>query len=97
VSAREEVLRRVAALIREVVAEPWVEDVPIHLETSFSRDLELESIEFVALAERLQNEFGRQVDFTGWLADKELDEIIGLRVDEVVDFIVTCQSSDTAI
>lgn len=93
---REEVLLRLAALIREVVAEPWIEDVPITYETSFNDDLELESIEFVALAEQLQKEFGQQVNFTEWLAGKQLAEIIGLSVGEVVDFIVTCRSSDSA-
>lgn len=94
---REEVLLRVAALIREVVAEPWIDDVPITFETSFNEDLELESIEFVALAEQLQEEFGQQVNFTEWLAERQLAEIIGLRVGEVVDFIVTCRSSDSAV
>ena len=93
---RDEVLRTLAALVREVIGEPWADDVPIDFDTSFNRDLELESIEFVALAERLQEKFGSQVDFAGWLAGKELDEIINLRVGEVVDFIVTCLSSGTA-
>ena len=93
---RDEILLKLAAMIREVIAEPWVDDVRITFDTSFSQDLELESIEFVALAERLQSEFGSRVDFTGWLADKELDQIITLRVGEVVDFIVSCLSSSTA-
>lgn len=93
---RDEVLITLAALIRAVIGEPWAEDVPITFDTSFNRDLELESIEFVALAERLQMEFGSRVDFGAWLADKELDEIVNLRVGEVVDFIVTCLSSGSA-
>jgi acyl carrier protein len=93
---REEILQRLAGLIREVVDEPWIEDVPITFETSFNEDLDLESIEFVALAERIQSEFGAEVDFTGWLGDKELSEIIALRVGELVDFIVTCRSSNSA-
>ena len=60
------------------------------LETSFEKDLELESIEFVALAEKLQERYGKSVDFVGWLSSKELDEIIGLTVGELVEFIVRC-------
>ncbi len=93
---RDEVLQTTAGIIREVIAEPWAEEIPITFETSFSQDLELESIEFVALAGRLQDQYGSRVDFGGWLAGKELDEIIELRVGEVVDFIVTCLSSTDA-
>ncbi len=88
---RDEVLQTVARLIAEVVGDEWMqwgENKAITVETSFSGDLELESIEFVALAEKLQQQYGRGVDFVGWLSGKELDEIITLRVGQLVDFIV---------
>jgi acyl carrier protein len=87
---REEVLATVARLIAEVIGEEWIEDQAITLETSFEKDLELESIEFVALAEKLQERYGKGVDFVGWLSGKELDEIIGFTVGELVEFIVRC-------
>jgi len=89
-ATRADVLSRLAALIREVIAEPWAEDVPITAETSFHHDLELESIEFVVLAERLGVEYGPTLDFAAWLAGMELDQILSLRVGEVVDFICRC-------
>jgi acyl carrier protein len=64
--------------------------VPIERDTAFHEDLELESIELVALAERLQEHFGERVDFVGWVAHKELDEIIALRVGALVDYICQC-------
>ena len=94
---RDEVLVEVAGMLRQVIGEAWAEDVPIGLDTSFSADLELESIELVALAEKLQARYGQAVDFTGWLAEKELGDIIGLRVGQVVEFIAAClSSSETA-
>jgi acyl carrier protein len=87
------VLEQLSGMLRDVIGEAWAEDVPIGLETSFSNDLELESIELVALAEKLQTTYGQRVDFAGWVAGKELGEIIGLRVGEVVEFIVECLSS----
>jgi acyl carrier protein len=89
----EAVLDTLAGLLREVIGEGWVDDLEIGRATSFAKDLELESIEFVALAERLQTVYGERVDFAGWLADKELDQIIGLSVGEVVDFVCRCLSS----
>jgi acyl carrier protein len=92
-ASNESVLLDVARMIREVIGEEWAEEVDIGLETSFSDDLELESIEFVALAEQLQLHFGTAVDFVGWLSDMELDAIINLKVGQLVEFIQSCRSS----
>jgi len=93
----DSVLLEVAKLVREVIGEEWATDLPITLESSFADDLELESIEFVALAERLKEKYGKRVDFAGWLAKKELREIIELRVGDLVELIVRCLSkSETA-
>jgi acyl carrier protein len=89
----ETILRSVEELITEVVGDELLLDGPMTMETSFNRDLELESIEFVALAELLQNRYGASLDFVGWLSNKELDEIIALRVGDLVEFIVQCQSA----
>jgi acyl carrier protein len=96
VITKDEVLATVARMLREVIGEAWAEDAPITPSTSFSGDLELESIEFVALAEKLQETYGKRVDFAAWVADKELGEIIGLTVGQVVEFIVSCLSSSEA-
>jgi acyl carrier protein len=85
-----DVLDGVARAIREVIGEEWAEDVPIGMETTFAQDLELESIEFVALAERLKAEYGRTVDFAGWLGSMELSQILALKVGQLVEFIERC-------
>jgi acyl carrier protein len=85
-----EVLLGVARMIREVIGEEWAEDVSIEMGTSFSKDLELESIEFVALAEKLRGVYGTKVDFTGWLSSMELQQILALNVGELVQLIVRC-------
>lgn len=87
----EQVLSTVAQMLREVVGDEFL-DVGIEMETSFSEDLELESIEFVALAERMQQRYGQAVDFAGWLSEMELDRILALSVGDVVEFIVRCRS-----
>ena len=87
-----EILSGVADAIRRVIGEEWIHDETIDMSTSFANDLELESIEFVALAEELQNVFGEKVDFVSWLSTMELDAIIGLSVGDVVEFIASCHS-----
>jgi len=89
------VLADVGTMIRDVIGEDWVEEVPIEMNTSFARDLELESIEFVALAEQLKAKFGKGVDFASWLGSMELEQILQLRVGQLVEFIVRCNSEPT--
>lgn len=86
-TSSEPTLDVVARLIQEVIGADWNEEQEISLETSFSEDLELESIEFVVLAEKLQERFGDKVSFVGWLSEMELDQIIALRVGDLVRFI----------
>lgn len=84
----EVVLDVVRSLLVDVIGPEYVVGLSIDLDTSFDVDLELESLEFVALAERLVQRYGDQVDFVGWLATKELDEIIALTVGDLVRFVV---------
>jgi acyl carrier protein len=81
------VLATLTGLIVEIVGEEYVLDLDIGPATSFNTDLELESIEFVALSARLREHYGDRVDFVAFIADKEVDEIIALTVGELVDFI----------
>ena len=84
----DQVLSLVTRLIREVIGDDGGLGPPITMETSFNEDLELESIEFVALAEKLQTHYGKRVDFAGWLSTMELQEILSLKVGQLVDHIV---------
>ncbi|MDX1661967.1 MAG: phosphopantetheine-binding protein [Gemmatimonadota bacterium] len=89
--SHEETLAVVSGMIREVVDDSWQIEGEITMDSSFSRDLELESIEFVALAEKLQERYGHEVDFMVWLSSKELPELIELEVGELVEYIDSCR------
>ena len=84
----ESVLAELDRILTEVIGDDLLLDGPLSMETSFDADLQLESIEFVALAEQLLETYGEQVDFVAWMAAMELDDIIGLTVGQVVDFVV---------
>jgi acyl carrier protein len=83
-----DVLEVVRDMLVDVIGPEYLIDLSIELDTSFDEGLELESLEFVALAEQLLQHYGGQVDFVAWLATMELDEIIGLTVGDLVAFIV---------
>ncbi len=88
----DDILRTVERLVIEIAGDELLLTGPITMATSFHADLELESIEFVALAEQLQLHYGPKVDFVGWISTKELDQIIGLTVGELVEFVVSCRT-----
>jgi len=83
-----DVLETVSDILVDVIGPEYLLDLEIGIQTRFDEDLEIESLEFVALAERLLHHYGGQVDFVAWLATMELDEIIALTVGDLVKFIV---------
>ncbi|MFI5366666.1 MAG: phosphopantetheine-binding protein [Candidatus Binatia bacterium] len=88
----QQILQDVRATIADVIGEDYLLDIPIDMNTAFESDLQLESIEFVALAERLQERYGARVDFVSWIAGLELVELVDLRVGQLVQFIARCLS-----
>jgi acyl carrier protein len=84
----EAVLAEVRAILADVIGDDFLLDEELTADTSFNEDLEIESIEFVALAEQLTERYGSQVDFVAWMGEMELDDIIALSVGDLVDFIV---------
>ncbi|RKN08434.1 acyl carrier protein [Streptomyces radicis] len=62
-------------------------DTVVGMDSRFADDLELESIDLVALAERLEERYGDRVNFAEFLADLDLDEIIALTVGRLVDHV----------
>lgn len=81
------IMQQITTVIREAVAEDWIQNFAIDANTSFNEDLELESIEFVGIAAGLQQHFGEQVDLVGWLSTQSLDALIALRVGNIAEFV----------
>ncbi len=94
-NATRSVFDTVAGMVREIIGAEWADELDIGLTTRFSADLELESIEFVALAERLRKQYGKAVDFPKWLAGMNLKSILDLTVGDLVRYIESCTSQPT--
>ena len=86
-ATEDEILATISGLLIDIIGEEYVLGIEIGLDTSFNADLELESIEFVALASALREHYGDQVDFVAFLAGKDVEEIIALTVGELVRHI----------
>lgn len=83
-----QVLDDVRDVLADVIGEDYVSELDVEMETAFRADLDIESIEFVAMGEILRERYGDRIDFVEWLTTMELDDIIALTVGELVDHIV---------
>lgn len=79
--------------ITEVIGEEFVEEMDITPKSSFTKDLEMDSIEIVSFSEKIKTHFGEQIDFTGWLSAMDLDQLINLNLEMIINYIHECQSS----
>jgi acyl carrier protein len=82
-----DVLDQVVRILTEVVGEDFLLDTEITPDTAFSDDLALESIEFVALSERLQNYYGERVDFVAFIGEMDINDIMNITVGALADYI----------
>jgi acyl carrier protein len=93
----------ITRLVHQVISEDLDADAALDLDlditadSSFSEDIELESIEFVALGEQLQLIYGEKVDLIGWFGELDLDEIVDLTVGELAEFIAACLADEVAV
>lgn len=80
-----------SGMVSEMLGEYELgEDFDITADTTFFGDLELESIDLVVLAGHLETRYGSQVNIAEFIAALELDEIIGLTLGRLVDYVVDC-------
>jgi len=87
----EELFTLLKGFITEVIGEEFVEEMDITPESSFTKDLEMDSIEIVAFSEKIKAHFGDQIDFTGWLSSMDLDELINLDLRMIINYLYECQ------
>jgi acyl carrier protein len=82
------VLAQLGEMLRELLEEYGLDDTEITMDTTFHDDLELESVDLVALSGQLREHYGDRVNFATFIAERDLDEIIALTVGELVRYIV---------
>lgn len=87
----EELFTLLKDFITEVIGEEFAQEMDISPSSSFTKDLEMDSIEIVAFSEKIKAHFGDQIDFTGWLSSMDLDELINLDLQMIINYIYECQ------
>ncbi|MFG2044560.1 acyl carrier protein [Dactylosporangium sp. NPDC048998] len=80
------ILAEVAEMLHAIRDHAGV-DSEITMSTRFEDDLEMESIDVVSLAGRLQVRYGDTVNFAQFIAGLDLDSVRHLSVGQLVEYI----------
>ncbi|MFF7203381.1 acyl carrier protein [Streptomyces sp. NPDC008141] len=83
----ERILAEITVMLVETVGDDFLLEEEVTADTTFNEDLALESIEFVAFAELLQQRYGTTVDLLAFLAEKDMEEILAMTVGDLVAHI----------
>lgn len=86
----DRILAEIGAMLAEVVGDELPLLGEITAATSFNDDLALESIEFVALAERIRDRYGERVDLVAFVAGLDIDEIMAMTAGDLAGYIARC-------
>lgn len=81
-------LRGMLSVVLDQYGADIVELTEIGEDTLFHDDLGLESIDLVAVGALLAERYGQHVNLAAHLAEFDLDEVIGMRIGLLVDFVM---------
>jgi acyl carrier protein len=87
-------LSEVRALILEVMEEEEGA-VVIQLETRFQADLELESIELIALGDALRARYGERLSVASWLTSLSIEDLMDLKVGDLIEWLEGALEGET--
>lgn len=90
VTLKHQIIGDIARTVTDVIGDDYLIATEISASTTLIGELELESIEFVSLAARLQDLYAEQVDFVAFVTELEMDQLTDLTVGELADFIGRC-------
>lgn len=82
------VLADLTEMIGIVLEDIGTLDTEVTLDTTFRDDLDLESIDLVALGGLLGERYGDRVNFAEFVADLDLERIIALTVGDLVEYVL---------
>lgn len=80
------ILAEISEMLQAVLKD-YDPDTEITMDTTFREDLEMESIDVVSLAGRLQARYGNAVNFAQFVANLDLETVKTLRVGQLVEHI----------
>jgi acyl carrier protein len=81
------VVAQIEGIVTGIIGRDAAEFLEFSERSSFIDDLEMDSIQLVHLAQRVNELYGDRIDFIGWLSAKPVDEILALTIGDVTAFV----------
>ncbi|MBD8505119.1 acyl carrier protein [Hoyosella sp. G463] len=94
--SEDEVFDAIVGMLAEMLELFDVDPSDVTRDTEFHDDLEMESIDLVALSGLLRERWGDRVNFAQFIAGMELEQIMHVTVGQLVDFVVESLRSTEA-
>jgi acyl carrier protein len=85
--SQTEVVAELTAMLGEILGPEVIEIIPIRSDTEFLKDLGMNSIQVVSLAEMVAERYGERVDFIGWISGKSMRQLTRLSLGQVAAMI----------
>jgi acyl carrier protein len=93
ITSTRTVFEDIRSMVTELLDQYGLDDdVELTADTLFHDDLGLESIDLVTLGGMLAERYGERVNLAEFLAELEIDDVIGLRLGRLVDFVLSALS-----
>ncbi|MDR1402201.1 MAG: acyl carrier protein [Tannerellaceae bacterium] len=90
----EIVFKQLSKFVGDIIGDDVIEQIGISQESIFTKNLEMDSIEIVAFAEKVKQKYGREIDFISWISGMEFQKLYNLSIGQVVDYIVNSNDSN---
>jgi len=91
---RKVIFKQLEEFVGDIIGRDVIEEIGIAGDSTFTKDLEMDSIEIVTFAEKVKKKYGHEIDFIPWLSSMEFQDLYNLSVGQVVDYIVSNNDSN---
>jgi acyl carrier protein len=79
----DEVIAELIGIVNQVLGPDMAMILEVRADSSFVRDLEMDSIQIVAVAQKLQERYGVQNDLMSWLSKQSLRHLMTMTLADV--------------
>lgn len=90
---QEAIFLQLKEIIVEIIGADAAEIVGIHPNSAFVGDLEMDSIQIVAFAGKVNERYGKRTNFIAWLSQKSIRQLAKLTVGDVATYIASSENT----
>ena len=84
---KNKIYQTLKQFIVDIIGADVADEIEIIPASTFTKDLEMDSIEIVSFAEKVKAKYGDSVDFVTWFSSMDLDDLVNLKLGDIINFI----------